>query len=94
MTAQVQHVQRAVRIIESLPPEKLYVALYLLEHLTGQVFQGDNDVDLAIRLAAFEMSCETETVTPEEALEIEKGFAEIEAGQGVKAEDVWKELGL
>jgi len=94
VTAQAQHVQRAVRIIESLPPEKLYVALYFLEHLTGQVSQGDSDVDLAIQLAAFEMSCQTEAVTPEELVEIKKGFAEIEAGQGVKAEDVWKELGF
>ena len=94
MTAQVQHVQRAVRIIESLPPEKLYVALYLLEYLGGQASQGDSDVDLAIRLAAFERFCRTEAVTPEEAMGVEKGFAEIEAGQGVKAEDVWKELGL
>ena len=94
MAARAQHVQKAVQIIESLPIEKLYVALYLLEHLTGQVSPGDSDVDLAIRLAAFEMSCRSEAVTPEEGVEIEKGFAEIEAGQGVKAEDVWKELGL
>lgn len=35
-----------------------------------------------------------EKVTPEEMAEIEEGFAEIDAGKGVKAEDVWKELGI
>jgi predicted transcriptional regulator len=30
----------------------------------------------------------------EEAAEIEEAFAEIDAGKGVKAEDVWKELGI
>ena len=33
-------------------------------------------------------------VTPEEAEAIAQGEAEIEAGLGVKAEDVWRELGL
>lgn len=86
--------QRVIRILESLPPEKLYVALYLLEHLTGEAQQGDSDIGMAIRLAAFDMSCQAEAVTPGEAAQIEKGFAEIDAGQGAKAEDVWKELGL
>ena len=35
-----------------------------------------------------------EKVTPEEAAEIEEGFSEIDAGRGVKAEDVWRELGV
>lgn len=94
MAVHSKHVQRAIRILESLPPEKLYVALYLLEHLTGQAQHSDSDIEMVLRLAAFEISCPTEAVTSEEAAEIEKGFAEIEAGQGAKAEDVWKELGL
>jgi len=40
------------------------------------------------------MAWPTEKVTPEEAAEIEEGFAEIDAGRGVKAGDVWKELDI
>lgn len=40
------------------------------------------------------MAWPTEKVTPEEMAEIEEGFAEIDAGEGVKAEDVWRELGI
>ncbi|SFR11604.1 hypothetical protein [Desulfoscipio geothermicus] len=36
----------------------------------------------------------TEKISPEEAVEIEKSFNEIDAGKGVKAEDVWRELGV
>lgn len=35
----------------------------------------------------------TEQVTPEEAAEIEEELAEIDAGKGVKAEDVRKDPG-
>jgi len=40
------------------------------------------------------MTWPSEEITPEEAAEIEDAFREIDAGKGVKAEDVWKELGL
>ncbi len=40
------------------------------------------------------MAWPTEAVTPEEAAEIKEGFAEIEAGKGVKVEDAWRELGI
>ncbi|MGB9867357.1 MAG: hypothetical protein ACPLPR_05545 [Bacillota bacterium] len=40
------------------------------------------------------MAWPTERVTLEEAREIEAGFAEIHAGKGVRAEDVWKVLGI
>ncbi|MEW6727550.1 MAG: hypothetical protein AB1327_11445 [Bacillota bacterium] len=36
----------------------------------------------------------TEEITPEETAEIEEALAEIDAGKRLKAEDVWKELGL
>lgn len=40
------------------------------------------------------MAWPTEKVAAEEMAEIEEGFAEIDAGEGVKAEDAWKELGI
>ncbi len=40
------------------------------------------------------MAWPVERITPEEAAEIEEALAEIDAGKGVKAEDVWKELGI
>lgn len=40
------------------------------------------------------MTWPTERITSEEAKEIEQGFAEIQAGKGVRAEDVWKDKGL
>ena len=35
-----------------------------------------------------------EEITQEEAIEIAEARAEIEAGKGIKAEDVWRELGI
>ncbi|RDV81250.1 hypothetical protein [Ammonifex thiophilus] len=40
------------------------------------------------------MAWPVEKVSPEEAAEIKEALAEIEAGKGVKAEDVWKEFGI
>lgn len=33
-------------------------------------------------------------ITPEDAAEIEEGLADLRAGRKVRAEDVWKELGI
>lgn len=48
----------------------------------------------ALRVIVESMVWPTEKVMLEEAAEIEEAFAEIDAGKGVKAEDVWKELGI
>ncbi|MGQ9533454.1 MAG: hypothetical protein ACUVTQ_11750 [Desulfotomaculales bacterium] len=40
------------------------------------------------------MAWPTEKITPEEAAELEEARAEIRAGKGIKAEDVWRELGI
>jgi len=40
------------------------------------------------------MGWPSEKVAPEEAVEIEAAFAEIDAGKGMRAEDVWEELGI
>lgn len=54
-----------------------------------------NDDQVRALLVILEsMAWPTEPVSPAEIKEIEAGFAEIDAGKGVKAEDVWKELGI
>lgn len=40
------------------------------------------------------MAWPKERITPEEAAELEEARAEIRAGKGVKADDVWRELGI
>ncbi|WP_018085698.1 hypothetical protein [Desulfurispora thermophila] len=40
------------------------------------------------------MAWPVEKITPEETAEIEEAFAEIDAGKGICAEDVWRELGV
>ncbi|MEW5762971.1 MAG: hypothetical protein AB1776_07205 [Bacillota bacterium] len=47
----------------------------------------------ALRIVVESMVWPTEQVTPEEAAEIEEELAEIDAGKGVKAEDVRKDPG-
>ncbi|BAF58353.1 hypothetical protein PTH_0172 [Pelotomaculum thermopropionicum SI] len=54
-----------------------------------------NDVQVeALRVIIESMIWPEVKVTPEEAEAIAQGEAEVEAGLGVKAEDVWRELGL
>jgi predicted transcriptional regulator len=48
----------------------------------------------ALQVIVESMAWPTEKVMPEEAAEIEEAFADIDAGRGVKAEDVWNELGI
>jgi len=85
-------VQKAINIIENLSAEKLYAALYVLELIaSGDVKTNSQDI---LALEAFEMSCEEEELTPSEVVAVIKGESELEAGMGVKAEDVWKKLGL
>jgi len=86
--------QRAVEIIKRLPRERLYVALYILELLANKRDEVNNEIEEMLALKAFEASCEEEEITPEEKESIARGEAEVKAGLGVKAEDVWKELGV
>ncbi|HBT47723.1 MAG TPA: hypothetical protein DEA73_07610 [Peptococcaceae bacterium] len=71
----------------ALPCEPRDYAKVLIDRL------NDEQVQALLVILEF-MAWPTERVTPEEAEEIEAGFAEIEAGKGVKAEDAWKELGI
>lgn len=86
--------QRAVEIIKRLPRERLYVALYILELLANKRDEVNNEIEEMLALKVFEASCEEEEITPEEKESIARGEAEVKAGLGVKAEDVWKELGI
>ncbi|NPV73341.1 MAG: hypothetical protein HPY89_06030 [Pelotomaculum sp.] len=85
--------QKAVEIIEGLSSEKVTAALLVLEIIAGASEEVSNIMDY-IALKIFEASCEEEDLTPEEKESIVRGEAEIKAGLGVKADDVWKELGL
>jgi len=84
--------QKAIEIVEALPAEKLKIAVGILELLA----KNDDTENLKelIDLINFEMSCKTAEITVEEKEGIIKGEAEIKAGKGVKAEDVWKEFGI
>jgi len=54
----------------------------------------NNEQVEALRVIIESMIWPEEDITPEEAEAIAQGEAEIKAGLGVKAEEVWKELGL
>jgi len=70
-----------------LPCESRDYAKVLIDRLSDEQVQ-------ALLVILESMAWPIERIVPEEAEEIEAGFADIEAGKGVKAEDVWKELGI
>ena len=84
--------QKAIEIVEALPAEELEIAVGILELLAKN--DDNENVKELIDLINFEMSCETVKITSKEKKGIILGEAEIKAGKGVKAEDVWKELGI
>lgn len=67
--------------------------MQILEIIAGASEKTENIMGY-IALKAFEASCEEVELTPEEKECIDRGNAEIRAGLKVKAEDVWKELGI
>jgi len=85
--------QKAVKIIDGLSEERVKAAIQVLEIIAGASEEISNIMDY-IALKAFEASCEEEDLTPEEKESIDQGEAEIRAGLMVKADDVWKELGI
>ncbi len=48
----------------------------------------------ALRVILESMVWPKERIIPEEAAELEEARADIRAGKGVKADDVWRELGI
>lgn len=71
--------EKAVTLLKSLSPDKLEIAVYLLE-------------SLAIKQKIESMNIEE--ITPEEAMIIDAALAELESGLGVEADSVWKEAGI
>jgi hypothetical protein len=59
----------------------------LIDRLTDEQVQ-------ALWVILNSMAWPIEEITPEETAEIGKARTEIEAGRGIKAEDVWRELGI
>jgi len=59
----------------------------LVDRLTDEQVQ-------ALWVILSSMAWPEEEISPEEASEINQARTEIEAGKGVKAEDVWRELGI
>lgn len=72
-------IEKAVKILKDLAPEKLDVALYILESLAAQ-----QKLELM----------NIEELTPEETSIIEAAVNELENGLGVEAESVWREAGI
>jgi hypothetical protein len=64
------------------------------EHVKALIDRLSEDQVQALWVILNSLAWPTEEVSPEEAAEIEESFAEIDAGKGVKAEDVWRELGV
>jgi hypothetical protein len=71
--------EKALKILEGLSPEKLDIAVYILESLAvKQKFESMN----------------IEELTPEEAHIVDIALKELENGSGVEAEYVWREAGI
>lgn len=83
-------VAQAIKILDELPPEKLEATVKLLEILRA----ADNAKLEEIIYNAWEATLEEEELTPEEQALLIQSEAEVKAGKGIKAEDVWRELGL
>jgi len=74
-----------LEVIDMAVPRECIKAL--VDRLTNEQAQ-------ALWVILESMAWPTEKITPEEAAELEEARAEIRAGKGIKAEDVWRELGV
>lgn len=59
----------------------------LIDRLTDEQVQ-------ALFVFLHSMALSEEDISPEDEVAIEEGLADLAAGRKVKAEDVWKELGI
>lgn len=64
------------------------------EHVKALIDQLNDEQVQALWVILNSMAWPTEKISAKEAVEIEESFTEIDAGKGVKAEDVWRELGV
>ena len=71
--------ERAVLLLQGLSPDKLDIAVYILE-------------SLALKQKVENLT--SEELTAEEAILVDNALAELNDGLGVKAEDVWREAGI
>jgi len=64
------------------------------EHVKALIDRLTDEQVQALWVILESIAWPTEEITPEEAAELEEARAEIKAGKGAKAEDVWRELGI
>lgn len=64
------------------------------EHVKALIDRLSDEQVQALWVILSSMAWPEEGISPEEAGEIEQARAQIEAGKGVKAKDVWRELGI
>ena len=64
------------------------------EHVKALIDRLSDEQVQALWVILNSMAWPAESVTQEERAEIEEALAEIDAGKGVKAEEVWRDLGV
>jgi len=64
------------------------------EHIKALIDRLSDEEVKALWIILEAMTWPVEAISPEEAAELEAAEAEIRAGKGIKAEDIWRELGL
>ncbi|MDD3880167.1 MAG: hypothetical protein PHP26_09290 [Syntrophomonas sp.] len=64
------------------------------ENVKALVDRLSDDQVFALWIILQPLAWPAEEISPEDALEIAEAKAEIEAGKGIKAEDVWRKLGI
>ncbi|MCL6477506.1 MAG: hypothetical protein K6T65_03745 [Peptococcaceae bacterium] len=64
------------------------------EHVKALIDRLSDEQVQALWVILSSMAWPEEEISPEEAGEIEQARAQMEAGKGVKAGDVWRELGI
>lgn len=64
------------------------------ENVKALVDRLSDDQVYALWIILQSLAWPAEEISPKEAVEVAKARAEIEAGKGIKAEDVWRELGI
>lgn len=75
--------EEAVLLLKGLSPDKLDIAVHILESLTVKQ-----------KVEALAKAFNEEELTPEEALIANNAMAELDEGLGVEAESVWREAEL
>ncbi|MGB9919698.1 MAG: hypothetical protein ACPLPT_03040 [Moorellales bacterium] len=64
------------------------------EHVKALIDRPADEQVQALWIILESMVWPLEEISPEEATELAEARAQIEAGMGIRAEDVWRELGI